>query len=83
MPMPVQITVLLALTAGLFDNVPSDRMADAERAVCAAAAALLPDLSEGFEAANTLSEADRALMIERARQALDGFVPHQERTSRP
>ena len=83
LPMPVQITVLLALTAGLFDNVPSDRMADAERAVCAAAAALLPDLSEGFEAANTLSEADRALMIERARQALDGFVPHQESTSRP
>src|SRR6202044_1183204 len=40
---PAQITVLLALTAELFDAVPLDRMADAEKAVQKAAASIPAD----------------------------------------
>ena len=72
--MPVQIVVLLALTAGLFDKVPPDRMVDAEKAVRAAAAALPAELSARFET-DKLSEPDRASIIELARKALVAFVP--------
>ena len=81
--MPVQVAVLLALTAGLFDNVPPNQMADAERAVRAAASALQAELSAGFETADTLSEPDRVLLIERARQALAGFVAEPESVTKP
>lgn len=81
--MPAQIAVLLALTAGLFDNVPSSQMADAERAVRAAAATLRDELSAGFETADTLSEPDRALMIDRARQVLAGFVSEPGTATKP
>ena len=58
-------------------------MADAERALCAAAATFQTELSAGFEAADTLREPDRALMIERARQVLAGFTVGPETTQKP
>ena len=72
---PAQIAVLLALTTGLFDAVPLDQMADAERAVSEAALDLPADLCERLGSADTLSDADRATIVEAARHALETFRP--------
>ncbi len=70
---PAQIAILLALTTGLFDSVPIERMADAERAVQAAAASLPAGVCARFETAAQLSDEDRRVIIETARTALSGF----------
>lgn len=70
---PVQISVLLALTAGLFDDIPLARMAEAEQAVCNAAANLPAELVARLDAAEKFSPADRSRMVDLARQALLRF----------
>jgi F-type H+-transporting ATPase subunit alpha len=72
---PAQITVLLALTAGLFDTVPLDRMLDAEQAVQGAAAQIPAEAQTRFETAGKLSDEDRKLIVDLARQALVPFQP--------
>jgi F-type H+-transporting ATPase subunit alpha len=72
---PAQITVLLALTANLFDPLPLDRMTDTARAVREAAAAIPAEVSARFETAAKLSDADKKTIIEIARQALVPFQP--------
>jgi F-type H+-transporting ATPase subunit alpha len=74
-PVPAQIAVLLALTNGHFDAVPMNQMADAERAVSVAALDLPPDLRERLGSADTLSDADRAKIVETARNALETYRP--------
>ena len=71
---PEQIALLLALTAKLFDPVPIERMTEAEHAVREAAATIPAEISTRFESANTLSDEDRAVVVEIARQALAGFL---------
>jgi F-type H+-transporting ATPase subunit alpha len=75
---PAQITVLLALTANLFDPVPLDQMPDAGRAVRAAAATLPGEVSARFETADKLSDEDKKTVVEIARQALVPFQPRPE-----
>ena len=75
---PAQIAVLLALTAGLFDPVVLDRMLDAERAVQEAAVKIPAEVSARFESADKLSDEDRKMIIEIARQALAPFQPKPE-----
>ncbi len=72
---PEQITILLALTANLFDPVPIERMADAEHAVREAAANIPAEVCARFEAADKLSDEDRKAVVEIARQALGKFSP--------
>jgi F-type H+-transporting ATPase subunit alpha len=72
---PAQITILLALTARLFDAVPLARMPDAELAVQQAAAKLAPGLCARFETADKLSDEDRAAIIALATAALAPFQP--------
>jgi len=72
---PVQITVLLALTAKLFDAVPLERMRDAQHAVHEAAAKIPAEIRGRFETAAKLSDEDRQSIIESARQALAPFQP--------
>ncbi|MCF8050058.1 MAG: F0F1 ATP synthase subunit gamma [Desulfobacterales bacterium] len=81
--MPAQIAVLLALTADLFDDVPLDRMTDAEQAVRKAAAEIPAEVSERLDIADTLSDADRETIIKIARQALEAFSPEEESKSEP
>ena len=74
-----QITVLLALSAGLFDAVPLEAMARAKRAVLQAADDNIPtELVERFETSAKLSDEDRQTIVEIARAALAGFLPSQE-----
>lgn len=78
LPLPVQIAVLLALTARLFDRVPLSRMAEAEQAVCNAAASIPPELAARFETDDKLGDADRALITGLAEHALAGFIAEPE-----
>jgi len=72
---PAQIAVLLALTAKLFDPVPIERMTEAEQAVREAAATFPEALAARFESAGTLSDDDRASIVQIARAVLEDFLP--------
>lgn len=73
--LPAQITVLLALTANLFDPVALDQMPDAEHAVQKAAENIPAQVRARLESADKLSDEDRDTIIEIARQALIPFQP--------
>jgi F-type H+-transporting ATPase subunit alpha len=70
-----QITVLLALGAGLFDRVPLDRMTAAEGAIQAAVAHIPDTLRARFDAADSLSDEEREAIIDIARAALEQHLP--------
>jgi F-type H+-transporting ATPase subunit alpha len=72
---PEQITVLLALTAKLFDVVPLEQVIDAEHALRDAAANIPADLRARFDTAEKLSNEDRATIVEIAGRALSQFQP--------
>jgi F-type H+-transporting ATPase subunit alpha len=72
---PAQITVLLALTANLFDPVPLEQMAEAGHAVREAAANIPAEVSARFETAAKLNDEDKKAIIEIARQSLAPFQP--------
>jgi F-type H+/Na+-transporting ATPase subunit alpha len=75
---PAQITVLLALTAQLFDRAALDQMTDAEHAVQKSAANIPAEMCARFESADKLSDEDRKTIIEIARQALTPFQTKPE-----
>ena len=75
---PAQITVLLALTAELFDRVPLHQMTEAEHALREAAEDLPAELCERLDTAEKISDEDRETIIQIARQALAGFQPKPE-----
>jgi len=81
-PVPAQVAVLLALTAGLFADVPIDRMTEAEQAVRKAAAAVPADVRERLESAGRLADADREAIIGVARTAIAAFS-HPEAQAGP
>ncbi|SEO38741.1 F-type H+-transporting ATPase subunit alpha [Nitrosovibrio sp. Nv6] len=70
---PEQTVMLLALTARLFDNVPSERMADAEQAIRRAAANISAEVWTRIMAADNLGDEDREMIIRIARKTLAGF----------
>jgi len=74
-PVPAQITLLLALTAGLFDPVSLDKMAEAEHAVLDAAEKVPAEVGARIETADKLSDDDRKAIVEIARAALTPFQP--------
>ncbi len=76
--MPAQITVLLALTAKLFDPVPMDQMKDAAQAVQTAAATIPTEVGARFETADKLNDDDGKTIIEIARKSLARFLPKPE-----
>jgi len=75
---PAQITILLALTAKLFDLVPMEKMKDAQQAVLKAAMNIPKDICDRFETAEKLSDEDRKSIIEIARKVLIDFQPKPE-----
>jgi F-type H+-transporting ATPase subunit alpha len=80
---PEQIAVLLALTAELFDDVPLDRMTDAEQAVRKAAAEISAEVSKRLDTADKLSDEDRETIINISRQAIKAFSPEPEPEIKP
>ncbi|MDP4209106.1 MAG: alternate F1F0 ATPase, F1 subunit alpha [Bacteroidota bacterium] len=73
-PLPEQIIVLLALTADLFDVVPSSRMKDAELAVRQIAKELPEEIRQRFRSTVNLNETDRETILNTAAKALEPFI---------
>jgi F-type H+-transporting ATPase subunit alpha len=73
-----QITVLLALTAGLFDPVPLEKATDAEQALRKAVAEIPADVAGRLTSADKLSDADRKAILDIATRALASFQPKAE-----
>jgi F-type H+-transporting ATPase subunit alpha len=78
-----QISVLMALTARLFDPVPLDRMVAAEQAVRQAAADIPDEVSARFDSAAKMSDEDRATIVEIGRTALEGLRSEADPKSAP
>jgi F-type H+-transporting ATPase subunit alpha len=76
-PVPVleQIIVLLALTTGLFDAVPLEKVGDAEAALRTASTAIPADIAARLISDDKFSDADRAAILAVATQALAPFQP--------
>ena len=76
-PVPVseQIVVLLALTAGLFDEVPLDQMPEAERAVRQTAVQLPETILRSLFSRKQLSAEEREAVLRHANKALASFRP--------
>ena len=76
-PVPVvdQIAVLLALSAKLFDDVPLDRMKEAEQTLRKAAAKIPAEVTKRLSTADKLSDEDRKTITDIAQQALVTFHP--------
>src|SRR5208282_324586 len=60
---PEQILVLLALTSGFFDQIPLERMAEAERAVCSASIEIPSEVLRRVLAGDNLRPEDRELLL--------------------
>jgi len=71
---PAQIALLLALTEGLFDRVPLDRMTAAERALRKAEPDIPAELRGRLDTAGKLSDEDRKMIVGIARKVLAGFA---------
>ena len=79
---PEQISILLALQAGIFDSVPMEQMKEAELAVREAAANIPEGLCARLESAKKFAAEDRDTIVEIARQALHQFLPAQDSTGK-
>jgi hypothetical protein len=75
---PDQIAVLLALSVGLFDKVPLEKVPDGVRALRDAAAKMPPDVAGRLSTADKLSDADRKVILDLATHALAPFQPPPE-----
>jgi len=65
-----QIGVLLAVSEGLLDEVPLDRLGEAERTLLRALEPVLDALEPRIEAGETLSDEDRERLVAAGREAL-------------
>jgi F-type H+-transporting ATPase subunit alpha len=70
---PGQITLLIALSAGLFDSIALDQMLPAENALREAVARIPAPIRAVLEAGDELSRADRDAIVDIARQLLEGL----------
>jgi len=70
-----QILVLLALTAGLFDPLPLDKVNDAEQALQKAVTEIPADMVKRLNSADKFSDDDRKAMLEIAKRALAPLQP--------
>jgi F-type H+-transporting ATPase subunit alpha len=79
-PIPVaeQIAVLLAVTAGTLDDVPVDRMGEAEAAVRSAVVEHLPDVCRRIQAGENLSDHDREALQNVSRAAVEPYRKAQD-----
>jgi F-type H+-transporting ATPase subunit alpha len=73
--MTEQIIVLLALTAALFDQIPLEKVAEAERALRGATHDLPEDVAGQLRSTERLSDPDRKMILDLAGKALAPFQP--------
>jgi F-type H+-transporting ATPase subunit alpha len=68
-----QITILLALTNGLFDNVPLEKMREAQQVLCTASKQIKTELRERLISNHKLDDSDRDVIVKMAGGALAPF----------
>ncbi|MDQ2945670.1 MAG: F0F1 ATP synthase subunit alpha, partial [Acidobacteriota bacterium] len=73
--MTEQIAILLALSAGLFDAVPLEKISDAEAALGKATATIDKDVVDRLTSADKLSDDDHKAILDMATKALGPFQP--------
>jgi F-type H+-transporting ATPase subunit alpha len=73
--MEEQIVVLLALSAGLFDPIPLDKVGAAELALRKAAADIAADVTGRLTSADKLSDVDKKAIVDVATKTLASFTP--------
>lgn len=79
-PIPIaeQIAVLVAVTAGQFDQVPVDRVEEVEVAIRSAVVQHLPDICRQIQAGEKLSDNDRETLLEVTNAALKLYRETQD-----
>ncbi|AKB81153.1 Sodium-transporting ATPase subunit A [Methanosarcina barkeri 3] len=82
-PVPDQIVILVALNAKLFDNVPLDKMGEAESSLRKAVPDIPEDVRNRFKGDKELSDKDRETILDIARKALEPYQPKPESESKP
>mgnify|MGYP000930064931 FL=1 len=82
-PVPDQIVILVALNAKLFDNVPLDKMGEAESSLRKAVADIPEDVRDRFKGDKKMSDKDRETILNIARKALEPYQPKSESDSKP
>ncbi len=70
-----QIVILAALTGGLLDKVPLDKMSDAEKALRKAATELPAEIRQRFSSNDKLSEEDHKTILRVVGEAIAQFLP--------
>jgi F-type H+-transporting ATPase subunit alpha len=78
-----QIIVLIALQAGLFDQVPLDKVPDGELALQKALAKLPKDIAARLMSEEKLSDSDHKAIVDLATGALASFQPKPDPGSPP
>ena len=78
-PLEEQIGVLLALTEGLFDSIPLDKVPKAENAVREEMRDLPDDLRDRLYAPEKLEEEHREQLLERAHHVLENYQSTEEK----
>jgi len=69
-----QIIILLALSTGLLDDVPEDKMQEARQALCAGAKLLGEDIVAALSSHNKLNTAQRKSILDHASEALKPYI---------
>ena len=72
---PEQIVILVALTGGLLDSVPIDKVREAEQALRKATAGIPAEVRQRFSANDKLSDDDRKTILQVAKKAIASFQP--------
>jgi F-type H+/Na+-transporting ATPase subunit alpha len=72
---PEQIVILVALTGGLLDDVPIDKVRDAEQALRKAAADIPAEIRQRFTSKDKLSDEARKAILQVASKAIAPFQP--------
>ena len=78
MPVPEQIMVLLALTSGLFDSIPIDKMEEAELAFQKMNTELPPEILKGLLSDKEMSSSDHEAILSVAGNLLSPFQEKPE-----
>ena len=78
-PVPEQIASLLAASEGVFDELPLDQVAEAEKSVRDSFGEELPDVRERIGSGEKLSDRDREAILEFARRQCEPSKEKQEK----
>ncbi len=75
---PEQIVILVALTGGVLDSVPIDKMRDAEEALRKAAADIPAEIRKRFSSNDKMSDEDRKAILQVVGKAIAPFQPEPD-----